>query len=80
MRMVANLRSNFGMKCIQCHNELIAPELSEYRDERHILHPWRCSKCDCCFDVISPTDTKSIRDIMTRVESVTRNVRPPLVA
>ena len=30
MRMrVSNPRSSFGMKCVQCSNELIAPERSE---------------------------------------------------
>jgi len=30
MRMrVSNPRSSFGMKCVQCGNELIAPERSE---------------------------------------------------
>jgi len=63
-----------GVDCVQCDNELIAPEKSEYRDERYILHLWRCSKCDCRFDVISPADTKSIRDIMTRIKAaVTRS-------
>jgi Zn finger protein HypA/HybF involved in hydrogenase expression len=63
-------RSSFGMNCIQCDNELIAPETSHYRDERHVLHQWRCPKCDSGFDVISPADTKSIRDIMRRIEAV----------
>ena len=84
MRTIASKRrSSFGMDCVQCDNELIAPESSEYRDERHILHLWRCPKCDCCFEVISPADTKSMKDIMTRLEAiVTRDdISPsPLVA
>jgi hypothetical protein len=63
-------RSSFGMDCVQCDNELIAPESSEYRHERHILHHWGCPKCDCRFEVISPSDTKSIRDVMRRIEAV----------
>ena len=27
-----NPRSKFGMTCVQCNNELIAPEWSEYRN------------------------------------------------
>jgi hypothetical protein len=50
-------RSSFGTDCVQCGNELIAPERSEHRDERHILHLWRCPKWDCSFEVISPADT-----------------------
>ena len=47
-------RSSFGRDCVQCDNELIAPERSEYRDGRHIRHLWRCGKCDCCFEDILP--------------------------
>jgi hypothetical protein len=63
-------RSSFGMDCVQCDHELIASESSEHRDERHILHLWRCPTCDCCFEVISPADTKAIKEIMTRIEAV----------
>jgi len=83
MRMVSNRRSSFAMTCTQCDHELFAPERSEHRDERHILHHWRCPKCDCCFDVISPADTKSIEGIMKKIEDMIakRDVSPlPLVA
>ena len=67
-------RSSFGMDCVQCDNELIAPESSEYRDERQVLHFWRCPKCDYCFEVIAPADTKPIKDIMRSIENtVTRH-------
>ena len=68
--LASKRRSGFGTNCFQCDNELIAPERSEYRDERQIRHLWHCSKCDCYFVVISPADTKSIKDIMTRIEAV----------
>jgi hypothetical protein len=45
-------RSSFGINCVQCGNELVAPERSEYRDERHVLHLWRRSRCDRSFEVI----------------------------
>jgi hypothetical protein len=71
MQTVASKRrSGFGTNCFQCDNELIAPERSEYRDERQIRHLWHCSKCDCSFVVISPADTKSIKDILTRIEDI----------
>ena len=73
MRMIASKRrSSFGTNCVQCDNELIAPERSEYRDERQIRHLWHCSKCDCSFEVIAPSDTKSTEDIMRRIEDVMR--------
>lgn len=66
--IVSNRRASFGMNCVQCANELIAPEWSEYQDERHILHLWRCGRCGCCFEslVFLPADAKSMKDIMTR--------------
>jgi hypothetical protein len=72
MRMIASKRrSSFGTNCVQCDNELIAPERSEYRDERQIRHFWRCSRCECSFEVISPAP-KSIKDIMRRIEEIMR--------
>jgi hypothetical protein len=58
-------RSSFGTSCIQCGNELIAPEWSEYRNERQVLHVWHCLRCNACFGslVAFPADTKSMRDI-----------------
>jgi hypothetical protein len=45
--------STFGADCVHCGEELIAPERSEHRDERHVLHSWQCSKCGRSFGVIS---------------------------
>jgi hypothetical protein len=62
-RMVSNRRSTFGLNCVRCGDELVAPERSEYWNKRHIHHLWRCPKCDCCFATIVETD--STEDIMT---------------
>jgi hypothetical protein len=76
MRTVASKhRSSFGTDCVQCANDLIAPDRSEYRDERQVVHLWHCPKCDCSFEVISPTDTKSIKAIMRSIEDIVNNVR-----
>jgi DTW domain-containing protein YfiP len=61
--ILSNRRSKFGMTCVQCSNELIAPEWSEYRNERQVHHVWHCPKCSAC--VVFPADTKSMRDIKT---------------
>ena len=58
-------RSSFGADCVHCGKELIAPERSEYRDVRHVLHIWRCPKCDRSFEVVWSADTKSVTDIST---------------
>ena len=34
--MVPNRRSTFGINCVRCKDELIAPEKSEYRHGAHI--------------------------------------------
>ena len=53
MTMIPSYRRlSFGINCLQCDNELIAPERSEYRNERQIRHLWHCPKCDCSFEVI----------------------------
>ena len=73
MRIIpSRRRSSFGKNCVQCDNELIAPERSECRNERQIRHFWHCSKCDCSFEVLLPARTKSIKDIMRRIEDVMR--------
>jgi hypothetical protein len=56
--IVPKRRSSFGTDCIRCGNELIAPERSEYWDERRVLHLWRCAKCDHSFEVIWSADTR----------------------
>ena len=44
--------SSFGTHCVQCSNKLIAPDWSEYRKERQVLHVWHCRKCNCRFETI----------------------------
>jgi hypothetical protein len=46
----SNLRSHFGMCCVQCSNELIAPERCEYWRDSPVRHVWHCPKCRCCFE------------------------------
>jgi uncharacterized protein with PIN domain len=65
-------RSSFGTNCVQCDNELIAPESSEYRDERQIRHFWHCSKCDCSFEIIPTAHIKSIKHILRWIEAIVR--------
>ena len=38
-------RSSFGMECVQCSNELVAPERSEHWSDRRACHIWYCRKC-----------------------------------
>ena len=48
--MVSNRRSTFGINCVRCKDELIAPERSEYRHGTHIRHLWYCSNCETSFE------------------------------
>ena len=66
--MVSSRRCSFGITCVKCSSELIAPELSEYRNEREVHHLWRCAECDCRFEslVSFPVGNMLIKDIITR--------------
>ena len=63
-------RSSFGMECVKCERELIAPEWTEYRNERQVHHVWHCCDCDRQFETIVslPADNKSMKDIRTRAD------------
>ena len=63
--MVPNRRSTFGIICVQCHEELIAPDKSEYRIGTHIRHLWHCPKCAAYFETIEqiPVEAMTTDDI-----------------
>ena len=63
--MVPNRRSTFGIICVQCHEELIAPDKSEYRAGTHIRHLWHCSNCSARFELIEqiPVEAMTSDDI-----------------
>jgi transcriptional regulator NrdR family protein len=62
--MVPNRRSTFGIICV-CHEELIAPDKSEYRAGTHIRHLWHCSNCSARFESIEqiPVEAMTLDDI-----------------
>ena len=45
-------------------------ERSEYRDTRHIVHAWVCSKCGFRFEVIVPTDKTPPTEVMVRIRDI----------
>jgi hypothetical protein len=49
MRTVS-LGSTFGMPCVKCKNQLIAPERSEYCSDGYARYVWRCCRCCFCFE------------------------------
>ena len=38
-------RTIYGIDCVQCGDDLIAPEASECIGERHVRHFWHCTSC-----------------------------------
>jgi ribosomal protein L37AE/L43A len=66
MAIQSNRRPVFGMNCTRCGDLLIAPEWSEYEDERHVLHLWSCTNCGCEFETeaLLPA-AESVNDAMT---------------
>jgi hypothetical protein len=67
MTMESNRRSDFGLNCVQCGNELMAPERSEYWSDGHARHVWYCDRCSLCFEslVSFHANTMSIQESMT---------------
>jgi hypothetical protein len=63
--MVSNRRSTFGINCVRCKDELIAPERSEYRHGTHIRHLWYCSNCETSFESLEsiPVEAMTADDI-----------------
>ena len=62
---LSNRRSTFGINCVRCNDELIAPEKSEYRAGTHIRHLWHCSNCSARFESIEqvPVEAMTADDI-----------------
>jgi hypothetical protein len=42
--------SPYGITCIQCNDNLIAPDWSRYVREHHISHLWYCERCGHQFE------------------------------
>ena len=60
-------RPDCGIACIQCDDDLIAPELSEFVSEQLILNFWYCAKCGCQFitEAYVPIDVEPSIDSKT---------------
>ena len=63
--MASIRRSTFGIGCVRCGEELIAPDKSEYRAGTHIRHLWHCPKCAARFESIEqiPVEAMTADDI-----------------
>jgi hypothetical protein len=65
----------FGIQCVRCNHEIIAPRNSEFLADGVIRHVWRCPKCKAWFESFPrfPPTAKSVRETMMTVD-----VFPPL--
>ena len=63
--MLSDRRSTFGISCVRCGEELLAPDKSEYRAGTHIRHLWHCPNCSTRFESIEqiPLETMTTDDI-----------------
>ena len=62
--MISNRRSTFGISCVRCVEELIAPDKSECAGT-HIRHLWHCPNCSARFESIEqiPVEAMTTDDI-----------------
>jgi transcription elongation factor Elf1 len=75
--MITKRRSMFmfGIQCIRCNHEIIAPHGAELLDDKVIRHLWHCPSCNARFESFPrfPKEAKSVREVMMSVD-----VFPPL--
>jgi hypothetical protein len=65
----------FGIQCVRCSHEIIAPRKTEFLDDSVIRHVWHCPKCKARFESFPrfPADARSVREVMMKVD-----IFPPL--
>jgi hypothetical protein len=65
----------FGIQCVRCNHEIIAPQKSEFLDDRIIRHLWHCPSCKAKFESVPrfPKNAKSVKEVMMSVD-----IFPPL--
>ncbi len=65
----------FGIKCVRCDYEIIAPRRAELLDGKVIRHVWHCPRCNAWFESFPrfPPTARSVRETMMTVD-----IFPPL--
>ena len=60
----------FGIQCVRCNHEIIAPHKSEFLDDKVIRHVWHCPRCEARFESFPrfPAHARLVRDVMLRVD------------
>jgi transcriptional regulator NrdR family protein len=56
----------FGMRCVRCDHEIIAPIKTELLDDKVIRHLWQCPGCKARFESLPrfPKDAKLVKEVM----------------
>ena len=65
----------FGIQCVRCDHEIIAPHRTELLDDKVIRHIWHCPSCKARFKSFPrfPANAKSVKEVMFSAD-----VFPPL--
>jgi hypothetical protein len=65
----------FGIQCVRCDHEIIAPQKSEFLDDKVIRHLWHCPRCHARFESFPrfPASARLVKEVMVKVD-----VFPPL--
>jgi hypothetical protein len=65
----------YGIQCVRCNHEIIAPRKTELLDDKFIRHLWHCPRCEALFESFPrfPANAKLVREVMISVV-----VFPPL--
>jgi hypothetical protein len=65
----------FGIQCVRCDHEIIAPRKAEFVDDQLIRHIWHCPCCKAVFESFPrfPKNAKLVKEVMKSVD-----VFPPL--
>jgi len=60
----------FGIDCVRCNYDIIAPRHSEFLHDGVIRHVWHCPKCKARFESFPrfPPDAKLVREAMMKVD------------
>ena len=68
-------RRMFGIHCVRCDYEIIAPSQTELLDDKLIRHLWHCPNCKARFESFPrfPKNARLVKEVMTMVD-----VFPPL--
>jgi hypothetical protein len=68
-------RGMFGIHCVRCDHEIIAPHRTELLDDKLIRHLWDCPNCKARFESFPrfPKNARLVKEVMTKVD-----VFPPL--